>query len=147
VHTLLRFVLFVVPLLGLVLLQFPVTASAVSLEPPKIHWSLKTQISRSGEEKTVALGDARQELVLPSGHRCDVTAPARVDTPAAIVFTRLLACTGGNGAPTTGTSASCSVPRTHGVSPIAESGKWFVFLGKEASPLNVTLRCGLVPEG
>ena len=125
---------------------FSTSVAATPVQPPRVHWSLKTLLSRTGEETTALLGERRQELALPSGHRCQVSEPIRTETPAAYVYTRVLTCSLAGSAETTGTSASCTVSRMHGVASIAESGKWFVFLGKEASTLNLTLRCGWLPE-
>lgn len=122
-----------------------VFAAPPPASPPKIYWSLKSQLTRTGEEKSFVVGDNAQQVMLPSGHRCELSAPARTETPAAHIVTRIVGCTAPEGGFTTGTSASCSVPKQHGVASISDNGKWFVFLSKEASPLNLTLSCGLLP--
>jgi len=123
------------------------TAQAAPVSTPSIYWNVKTALTRTREEKVLPLAEMQTTLTLASGHRCDITATSRTETPAAFIFTRVLACASPDGvSPTTGTMASCSIPRVHGVASISAPGKWFVFQGKEASPLNVTLSCGLVPE-
>ena len=113
---------------------------------PTVYWSLKVSVTRTKDDKTQALPEGKYSLPLSTGHRCDFTPTSRSETPAAILFTRVMTCTAPDGSATTGTVASCSVPLNHGVATIVEPGKWFVFAGKEASPLHLTLSCGLVPE-
>lgn len=133
--------------LPLWLLTVAATAAAAPATPPPVYWSVKTAVSRTHEEKTVAVPDAKGSVVLPTGHRCEITPVTKTETAAAFVYTRVFGCSGPEStAATTGTTASCSIPRHHGVAAISEPGKWFVFQGKEGSPINVTLSCGILPE-
>lgn len=128
------------------LLVASTTASAAPLVTPTIHWSVKSSLTRTHDEKAQALAEGKFSLPLSNGYRCDFTPTSRTETPAAIIFTRVMACVAPDGKTTTGTSASCTVPLNHGVAPIVEPGKWFVFATKEGSPFYVTLTCGFVSE-
>lgn len=132
---------------GLTFVVVAVSAVAVAApaSAPHLHWSVKTTLPRTGEEKTQALPEGAFSLSLSTGHRCDFTATNRAESPAAILFTRVMACASPENPVTTGTTATCSVPRAHGVPSMAEPGKWFVFVGKDGTPLHVTLSCGFLP--